>query len=296
MSWFLAFRDRSRQYQDHGVQVSRARVPPSRLGEPVVSTDHRKPVMAFVVLALMAACLVGVQRAEAQSGRLLAAAVGLSVRAQGSLPDPLGSLADAAQEQVTTLGPLFELVLDGSSGPATDAVASDSVASDAPTSASDATGRAPHAAPSARDRNDDARAAEPTSRPVAHRRATAAHRGRAGATAEHSGRSGGRAWHGGRAGARSREWTGGPEDKAVRRLERARQKTERRAVKAAHALERSGDTVRGGPSKSSTRQARAGSRGRGTGPRHQSGRSGRSARPGGAGHVGRPGGAGRRGR
>lgn len=37
-----------------------------------MSADHRKPVVAFVVLAFIAAALVGIQRADAQTGRFLA--------------------------------------------------------------------------------------------------------------------------------------------------------------------------------------------------------------------------------
>ena len=275
-----------------------------------MSTDHRKPVMAFVVLALMAGCLVGVQRAEAQSGRLLAAAVGLSVRAQGALPDPLASLGDVAQEQATTLGPLFALVLDLPSG-----AASDVDAAEGPASASDPAGRAPRSSPSPGDR-DDAKVGESTSRPVVDRGKAVERRGEVGATAERGAEARGRGWHGGRAGARSRGRAGGSEgraqqkaehrasrhaanlaqgvkraeqrakwraDKAVRHLERARQKAERRAVRAAHVLARTGDTARG-PSKSSRRNARF--HARGTGLRHQAGRSGRAGRPGGAGRPG----------
>lgn len=37
-----------------------------------MSADHRKPVVAFIVLAFIAAALVGIQRADAQAGRFLA--------------------------------------------------------------------------------------------------------------------------------------------------------------------------------------------------------------------------------
>lgn len=69
-------------------------------GETIVSTHHRKPLVAFVVLALAAAGLIGVHRADARSGRLLAAAAGAGVRAQGSL-----SVHLPAAEYAAGLGP-----------------------------------------------------------------------------------------------------------------------------------------------------------------------------------------------
>jgi hypothetical protein len=51
-----------------------------------VSADHRKPVVAFVVLACLAAALVGVQRADARSGQFFASLVGVTERVEGSLP------------------------------------------------------------------------------------------------------------------------------------------------------------------------------------------------------------------
>ena len=50
-----------------------------------MSADHRKPVVAFVVLAFLAAALVGVQRADAQAGRFLAAALGSDLHAHGQV-------------------------------------------------------------------------------------------------------------------------------------------------------------------------------------------------------------------
>lgn len=55
-----------------------------------MSSDHRKPVVAFVALVFIAAALVGIDRADAEGGRLLAAVIGTSVRVQGDL------LADAS--------------------------------------------------------------------------------------------------------------------------------------------------------------------------------------------------------
>lgn len=51
-----------------------------------MSTEHRRPAVAFAILAIVAAAVVGVQRAEAQGGRLLAAVVGAGVSVQGTLP------------------------------------------------------------------------------------------------------------------------------------------------------------------------------------------------------------------
>lgn len=51
-----------------------------------MSADHRKPVVAFIVLAFLAAALVGVQRADAQAGRFLAGVLGSEVHAQGQVP------------------------------------------------------------------------------------------------------------------------------------------------------------------------------------------------------------------
>lgn len=50
-----------------------------------MSAEHRKPIAAFVVLVFVAAAVVGIQRAEAQGGRLLAAVIGTTVRVQGTL-------------------------------------------------------------------------------------------------------------------------------------------------------------------------------------------------------------------
>jgi hypothetical protein len=83
-----------------------------------MSADHRKPVVAFVLLAFVAAALVGVQRAEAQDGRLLAAAVvGASVTAHGTLPSPEKLSAISSRARVSALGPVFTAlseVADGS--------------------------------------------------------------------------------------------------------------------------------------------------------------------------------------
>lgn len=51
-----------------------------------MSADHRKPVVAFIVLAVLAAALVGFQRADARSGQFLASLVGTGDRVEGTLP------------------------------------------------------------------------------------------------------------------------------------------------------------------------------------------------------------------
>ncbi|HSE07913.1 MAG TPA: hypothetical protein VLB29_04555 [Nocardioidaceae bacterium] len=51
-----------------------------------MSADHRKPFMAFVVLAVLATALVGVHRANAEPGRFFAAAIGARVSVEGTLP------------------------------------------------------------------------------------------------------------------------------------------------------------------------------------------------------------------
>lgn len=71
-----------------------------------MSTDHRKPALAFIVLALAAAVLVGVQRADAHAGRMLAAAIGTTVRVHGTVPS-LGGSTELAR-QGAAIGPAFE--------------------------------------------------------------------------------------------------------------------------------------------------------------------------------------------
>jgi hypothetical protein len=51
-----------------------------------VSADHRKPVVAFIVLAVLAAALVGFQRADAGTGQFLAALAGVGDPVEGTLP------------------------------------------------------------------------------------------------------------------------------------------------------------------------------------------------------------------
>lgn len=59
---------------------------PSILGSSrFVSADHRKPFLAFIALAVLAAAIVGVQGAEARPGRFLAAAIGAGATVHGTL-------------------------------------------------------------------------------------------------------------------------------------------------------------------------------------------------------------------
>jgi hypothetical protein len=51
-----------------------------------VSTDHRKPVVAFVVLAFLAAAVVGIHRADADGARFLASVLGAG-QVDGSIPN-----------------------------------------------------------------------------------------------------------------------------------------------------------------------------------------------------------------
>ena len=76
-----------------------------------MSADHRKPFLAFVVLAFVAAAIVGVQRADAQPGRFLAAVVGTAVRVQGTLPADEVPF-DAARHRLAALGPGFATLGD----------------------------------------------------------------------------------------------------------------------------------------------------------------------------------------
>lgn len=55
-----------------------------------MSADHRKPVVAFVVLAFLAAALVGIQRADARGAQFVASILGVTGRVQGTLPHGSG--------------------------------------------------------------------------------------------------------------------------------------------------------------------------------------------------------------
>lgn len=80
-----------------------------------MSADHRKPVVAFVLLALAATALVGVQRAEGHVGRLLDAVISVGGQAEAvhGLIEPTSTDAlEVARARVATLGPAF-LALTG---------------------------------------------------------------------------------------------------------------------------------------------------------------------------------------
>jgi hypothetical protein len=68
-----------------------------------MSTDHRKPAVAFVALAFAAAALVGVQQADAQGGRFLAGIVGSHAHANGEV----AAASRARSPQQTPLGQAF---------------------------------------------------------------------------------------------------------------------------------------------------------------------------------------------
>lgn len=72
-----------------------------------MSADHRKPVVAFVMLALAAGLVVGVQQAEAQGGRLLAAAAGVGAHVQGTISSPPETVGSRGYDRLADLGPTF---------------------------------------------------------------------------------------------------------------------------------------------------------------------------------------------
>jgi hypothetical protein len=93
-----------------------------------MSADHRKPVVAFVALAIIAAALIGVQRADAQNGTFFAAFVGGTGESHGSLRS-----AEAHAAAGGSLGPAFDRLADGDaniSSPAADAATRDARVSD----------------------------------------------------------------------------------------------------------------------------------------------------------------------
>jgi hypothetical protein len=51
-----------------------------------MSADHRKPAVAFIVLAFIAAALVGIQRADAETGRFLALGTRGDAVVHGAVP------------------------------------------------------------------------------------------------------------------------------------------------------------------------------------------------------------------
>jgi hypothetical protein len=68
-----------------------------------MSTDHRKPAVAFVALAFAAAGLVGVQQADAQGGRFMAGIVGSDAQVRGEI----AAQSRARSPQQTALGQAF---------------------------------------------------------------------------------------------------------------------------------------------------------------------------------------------
>lgn len=72
-----------------------------------MSAEHRKPVAAFVMLALMAAGVIGIQRAEAQAGRLLVAMIGTSAEVHGTLPAVSETTRAVSLARSSDLGPAF---------------------------------------------------------------------------------------------------------------------------------------------------------------------------------------------
>jgi len=84
-----------------------------------MSTDHRKPVVAFVCLAFIAAALIGVQRADAQDGRFFEAFAGSSARVQSDTPLLTGEARRLeGSRRMAGLGPGFEVLADLSPGAA----------------------------------------------------------------------------------------------------------------------------------------------------------------------------------
>lgn len=96
--------------------------PASSPERSLVRADHRKPVVAFVLLACAAAVLIGMQRAEAQSGRFFTSFLGLTARVEGALPGTgrfvAGPRAATPAEEAWFSG-LADAVSDG--GPSSEA-------------------------------------------------------------------------------------------------------------------------------------------------------------------------------
>ena len=72
-----------------------------------MSAQHRKPVVAFVLLACMAGAIVGVRAAEGSKGRLIAAPVGVAAEVHGTIPGQSEADRRSAAERVEALGPAF---------------------------------------------------------------------------------------------------------------------------------------------------------------------------------------------
>ena len=61
-----------------------------------MSTDHRKPLVAFVLLALAAAVVVGMGRADAVAGRLFESVGSASIRVHGAVDAPRNATGASA--------------------------------------------------------------------------------------------------------------------------------------------------------------------------------------------------------
>jgi hypothetical protein len=72
-----------------------------------VSAQHRKPVVAFVLLACLAVAIVGVRAAEGSKGRFIAAPVGVAAEVHGTIPGQSEADRRSAAERVEALGPAF---------------------------------------------------------------------------------------------------------------------------------------------------------------------------------------------
>lgn len=79
-----------------------------------MSAEHRRPVVAFVMLAFVTVAVIGIQRAEAQAGRFVAAMVGATVQVQGTLPAASDASREATLERAAELGPAFAAVAGAS--------------------------------------------------------------------------------------------------------------------------------------------------------------------------------------
>ena len=72
-----------------------------------MSAQHRKPVVAFVLLACLAVAIVGIRAAEASKGRFIAAAIGAAAEVHGTIPGQSEADRRNAAERVEALGPAF---------------------------------------------------------------------------------------------------------------------------------------------------------------------------------------------
>lgn len=69
-----------------------------------MSADHRKPFVAFVLLAVAAAVLVGMGRADAVAGRLFESVGGTTLRVHGTVPTPRDAGAGASFDELVAGG------------------------------------------------------------------------------------------------------------------------------------------------------------------------------------------------